>query len=181
MAPSIDAIHPQVRPLVERMHPKDASTFLKNYKQYVEPSVSALEPGEKILGVGVADPEFLLATSTRLLSRGPGGKAEIFLHHLTQSRVEFVYRGGLYVPTLRIFTDEGGNRHLLYYPSKRKETTLPFIEALMDGIRRASKPPVAQNSNVSVADEIRKLAELLREGVLTQDEFDARKAELLGT
>jgi predicted Zn-dependent peptidase len=40
-----------------------------------------------------------------------------------------------------------------------------------------AQPTVAQSS---VADELKKLAELLSQGVLTQAEFDAQKAKLLG-
>lgn len=36
------------------------------------------------------------------------------------------------------------------------------------------------SSNITTADEIRKFKELLDEGVITQDEFDAKKKQLLG-
>ena len=35
------------------------------------------------------------------------------------------------------------------------------------------------NSNISVADEIKKFKELLDIGAITQEEFDAKKKELL--
>jgi hypothetical protein len=49
---------------------------------------------------------------------------------------------------------------------------------------RAKKPPKAKPMKkteipVFVADELEKLAALLKQGVLTQDEFDAQKAKLL--
>ena len=37
----------------------------------------------------------------------------------------------------------------------------------------------AQSSSVSVADEIKKFKELLDIGAITQEEFDAKKKELL--
>lgn len=40
--------------------------------------------------------------------------------------------------------------------------------------------PAAVGGPVDVADQLRKLAELRDEGVLTDDEFDAQKARLLG-
>lgn len=46
--------------------------------------------------------------------------------------------------------------------------------------RRASaERPVAATQLPSVADEIRKLAELREAGILTNDEFDRQKAALL--
>lgn len=48
----------------------------------------------------------------------------------------------------------------------------------------AAAPPVASvppSPSGDVADQLRKLAELRDEGILTQSEFDAQKAKLLGT
>lgn len=39
---------------------------------------------------------------------------------------------------------------------------------------------IKQRETISSADEIKKFKELLDEGVLTQEEFDAKKKELLG-
>lgn len=44
---------------------------------------------------------------------------------------------------------------------------------------RQNSPPVVQ-SNVSVADELRKFAELRDLGIITDEEFEAQKAKLLG-
>lgn len=43
-----------------------------------------------------------------------------------------------------------------------------------------SAADVRPNQQINTADEIRKLKELLDEGILTQDEFDAQKKKLLG-
>jgi hypothetical protein len=40
--------------------------------------------------------------------------------------------------------------------------------------------PVPSSGPVSVADELQKLADLRDRGVLTQEEFEAQKAKLLG-
>lgn len=43
-----------------------------------------------------------------------------------------------------------------------------------------STPELSRNAQISSADEIRKYKELLDEGILTQEEFDSKKKELLG-
>ncbi len=43
-----------------------------------------------------------------------------------------------------------------------------------------SIPQTQSNSNSSVADELKKFKELLDAGVLTQEEFDRKKKELIG-
>ena len=39
---------------------------------------------------------------------------------------------------------------------------------------------VENNSNISAADEIKKFKELLDSGVISQEEFDVKKKQLLG-
>ena len=41
-------------------------------------------------------------------------------------------------------------------------------------------PPIATDTTPSSMDELRKLKELLDQGIVTQDEFDAKKKQLLG-
>jgi len=56
-----------------------------------------------------------------------------------------------------------------------------FIDALTVELEQFEKasPTVVATSN-SVADEIKKFKALLDEGILTQEEFDAKKKQLLG-
>jgi hypothetical protein len=54
---------------------------------------------------------------------------------------------------------------------------IPEFEALRDAVERAIAAPREQPA--SPADELTKLGALLREGLLTQEEFDAQKARLL--
>lgn len=44
----------------------------------------------------------------------------------------------------------------------------------------ASKSATQQSAQLSVADELTKLAKLKEQGIITQDEFDKKKTELLG-
>ncbi len=60
-------------------------------------------------------------------------------------------------------------------------TAKQFRDAVMDYGKSASQPSPAQAGTVvSVVEEIRGLKALLDEGILTQDEFDAKKKQLLG-
>ena len=52
------------------------------------------------------------------------------------------------------------------------------IESTMSKMKKGSSSPVTQQ--ISQADEIKKFKELLDQGVLTQDEFDKKKKEILG-
>jgi hypothetical protein len=59
------------------------------------------------------------------------------------------------------------------------------VTAIIDGrIKKGAVPPHKPSNQggaaFSVADEIKKLAELLSQGILTQAEFDAKKKQLLG-
>lgn len=48
-------------------------------------------------------------------------------------------------------------------------------------LQKRQKPfEITENSNVSNADEIKKYKDLLDSGVITQEEFDAKKKQLLG-
>ncbi len=64
-----------------------------------------------------------------------------------------------------------------------KDTIDPMMEAINREINKArdfGNNSIKQRETVSAADEIKKFKELLDEGVLTQEEFDAKKKELLG-
>lgn len=57
-----------------------------------------------------------------------------------------------------------------------------FLETLKAAVKEASKSPTKQpESGPSAADEIAKFAKLRNDGVITDDEFAAKKAELLGS
>ena len=62
-----------------------------------------------------------------------------------------------------------------------KQTLVPFVEAVnksreeLNHLRAKSASP-----QLSTADEILKFKKLLDQGILTQEEFDKKKKELLG-
>ena len=53
------------------------------------------------------------------------------------------------------------------------------LEKAIKTAKEAEKQPVVQQA-VSTADELKKFKELLDMGVITQEEFDAKKKQLLG-
>lgn len=66
--------------------------------------------------------------------------------------------------------------------SKRAAQSAPVARAISAIERKArdlSRPKLTSTAGMSTADELTKWAALLEKGVVTQDEFDAAKAELL--
>ena len=116
----------------------------------------------------------LVLTSERLFYGGQDGKAEMPLRELSVSRVETDSIG-----TLRIFTDEGGDRYHEFGMSPyKKETRGQFIQALTGAIREANKPVTTAQTG-SAADELEKFAALRDKGVITEGEFEEKKRGLL--
>lgn len=55
-----------------------------------------------------------------------------------------------------------------------------YVKSRIDAVKKGlAVPNVVNNSNLSVADELLKLKQLLDMGVLTREEFDAQKSKLL--
>lgn len=71
----------------------------------------------------------------------------------------------------------GGNDENTVQFNKRQQ---PEFEAIRDHVEAIiAGRSTSGGAAPSAADEIRKLSELLRDGLLTQEEFDAQKARLL--
>ena len=54
------------------------------------------------------------------------------------------------------------------------------ILSLLDQITQSTEPPAETNPPFSAADEIKKFKNLLDEGIITQEEFEEKKKQLLG-
>lgn len=172
----IEELRPDLRDCVERIHPADRNSFLGPYRSWGD-GVEALPPDEPILAAAPAVSNgrgMLVLTSERLLFGGQAGGAEIPLRELSVTRIETDSIG-----TLRIFTDEGGDRYHEFGMSPyKKETRGQFLPILTDAIRKANQPvPISQTS--SAADELEKFAALRDRGIITDEEFEAKKRELL--
>jgi len=58
--------------------------------------------------------------------------------------------------------------------------SLDVVSITEEEVRNISKNQDTQQSNISQADELKKFKDLLDSGVITQEEFDAKKKQLLG-
>jgi len=60
------------------------------------------------------------------------------------------------------------------------EEVQKFIKQKVDEAKKQKNAPVVMAGTVSNADELKKFKELLDSGIITQEEFDAKKKQLLG-
>ena len=177
----VEDLRDDLQPLVMAMHPKDAKEFLKEYERDLGRLVSELDPGERIVAACPSNVELLLVTTERFLSNGYGGKAELFLEDLTPSQVEFTPGWTFSPASLKVFTDAAGSRYMSYSITNRDESSGPFMKTFLEEIRKARQKPARASvePQVSIADEIRKLGDLKSEGLITEEEFEAKKKNLL--
>ena len=73
----------------------------------------------------------------------------------------------------------------MYAPLKGREQVAVAVKRINEAIaqyKKQSSAPAATIvvNNNSAADELKKFKELLDLGIITQDEFDAKKKQLLG-
>ena len=62
---------------------------------------------------------------------------------------------------------------------KLREYILDKVKEIRDS-QKSETSTQSQSDNISVADEIKKFAELKEQGVISEEEFEAKKKELLG-
>ena len=79
----------------------------------------------------------------------------------------------------------GGEKFLNYMPSKDEEKPNQVVQAINEAIldldkNNSKSQGSTSNSENSSLDEIKKLKELLDSGIITQEEFDLKKKDLLG-
>jgi len=69
----------------------------------------------------------------------------------------------------------GGQKIIMAIPARKEDAVafVDFVNALMSSKTTGGAP-------LSSADEIKKFKELLDQGIITQEEFDAKKKQLLG-
>ena len=63
--------------------------------------------------------------------------------------------------------------------NERMTEVANYVKSRVDAIKKGATIPAGVNNNISVADELLKLKQLLDIGVLTQEEFDKEKIKLL--
>lgn len=74
-----------------------------------------------------------------------------------------------------------GAEKTFFYSKGDLDTAKQFRDVVMNYEKRANQPdPALAGTVVSVVEEIRGLKDLFDEGILTQEEFEAKKKQLLG-
>ena len=124
----------------------------------------------------------LVATNKRLFftdkRRFTGLQVEDFLYETINS---VQARTGMILGSIRIHT--AGNIEVI--DNVENELVHPFAKFLRQKVSSAQSPVYVQApsppSASSVAEELKKLAELVDMGILTKEEFEQQKAKLLGT
>ncbi|MCY3801534.1 MAG: PH domain-containing protein [Chloroflexi bacterium] len=121
----------------------------------------------------------LVATNKRLFftdkRRFTGLQVEDFLYETINS---VSARTGMILGSIRIHT--AGNIEVI--DNVENELVHPFAEFVRNKISAAnSRANVAAPATSSLADELKKLAELVDMGILTKEEFEQQKAKLLGS
>jgi len=179
--------------------------FSKDELEEIEKIKEILEPKENVLliakqarfkpGGAFVTPNTIFATEKRLIVRNPtmlGLRASIEsipYGQITSVKLE----GGVFTSTLVIrspglseLTRLGSRTGLLAWgrgeegsidaiPKDKGEQLLNIVR---EGMERAKVPTVITPS-ISVADEIKKLAELKDAGIITEEEFQTKKKKLL--
>ena len=74
----------------------------------------------------------------------------------------------------------GDRTHISQVPKDDVERVAKAIRDRMAGAHQQGRSAEQAPAQVSAADEIRKLADLHSAGILTDEEFSAKKAQLLG-
>lgn len=95
---------------------------------------------------------------------------------VTKGYMQFAFTGG--TESKRGLTAAVNDENTVLIGSKDELSMVEEIKDYIDKIAYAQPEP--QQATSSAADEIKKLKQLLDQDILTQDEFNAKKKELLG-
>ena len=142
------------------------------------------------------DGQHITITRKGFLARSSVGKGEKRLHVGQITAVQWKPAGLAFNGFIQ-FTVPGGNERRSALGSQTKsaahdENSVVFTSrqmpefqrlraAIDEAIARQHAPQAADNSRGSIADELAKLAALRDQGVITDADFEAGKAKLLGT
>ena len=74
----------------------------------------------------------------------------------------------------------GSRPYMVVVSKKHNEVGDRLREYILEKVKSSKPSGTSQVSDVSVADELKKFSDLKDQGILTEEEFDAKKKELLG-
>lgn len=142
------------------------------------------------------DGQYVTITRKGFLARSSVGKGEKRLHISQITAVQWKPAGWAWNGFIQ-FTLPGGNEQQSGFGSQTMRAAsdensvtfttkqMPEFErlraAIDEAIARQHAPQAAGSSRISTADELAKLAALRDQGIITDADFEAAKAKLLGT
>jgi hypothetical protein len=174
----IDELGDDLRDCVERIHPKDRNSFLGGFNAW-GPALK-LQDDEVCLAASpvVMDGRgILILTDRRLFQADTDGYLELPLHELSIGRI-----GQNRIGTLIVQPAHDDRRFEFGLSPYKRETRDQFCSTLEDVVRRHEQERVAGSGDAggqSPADELAKFAALHDQGVITEEEFERKKQELL--
>ena len=169
-----------LRPDLAEAVAQEIVTF--SYKKSWQVANQTLRPGEKVIaatkarrfpngdrGVLIVSDERLLFVHARWFATAT---EEIPFTNISGVVHRTGWRGGIEV------TGAGGITTIFHRISRSRVASV--MEAIQSHLTRLSAPIKRPSSSTSSAEEIKKLAELRDSGVLTEEEFSAKKRQILG-
>lgn len=108
------------------------------------------------------------------------GSRKIFYYNITS--LDYDARGLLHASSSVIINTKGAEHVQLKFVTKDNFDLMNnAFESYLEKMHKQQHAPIQQNiSTTSAADELLKYAELYEKGLLTKEEFDLKKSELLG-
>jgi hypothetical protein len=153
----------------------------KAMEKQIEMFEKSLQKGEKLLGVGASHPkptQQIYVTDKRIIVHKIEGifenkKTEIPLSSISSINISTKGLGA----TIDIVASNNNAsvEHLHIHIAKELKN---IIDSLL--IPTSGNFTPIENTSVDVADQIKRLAELKVSGILTEEEFSAKKKQLLG-
>jgi hypothetical protein len=122
---------------------------------------------KKLIGSGKGEKEIRIKSLTGIQLKKPG--------LLTNGYIQFMYSGGKESKSKSVF-DAAKDENTIMITAKQYDDFVKAKQLIEEYQNRTE----GGSASVSVADELKKFAELKEMGVITEEEFEAKKKQLLG-
>ncbi len=146
---------------------KTISEIVKVYEDKIELSPKGLGKLNKGMFKGAKSIPFTAITAIQHKKVG----------RITSGYVQFTLAGGN--ESKGGILDATKDENTFMYVTKHKKVVTEIID-FIEKRRAELSSPGASTTPLSMADELKKLADLKEQGILTDEEFDTQKAKLLG-
>lgn len=124
----------------------------------------------RFLGSGKGEKEIRINSITGIQLKNPG---------LTNGYIQFSFSGSGEQKGRSTF-DAAKDENTIMISSKKQYEQMEKVKELIGRYQDSSESHIIPTQELSVADEINKFAELRDAGILTNEEFEAKKKQLLG-